>query len=748
MSVLRLRPTCLDVLRSALAAALIGGALAPATPACAQYRAVAAAPGAIQLDGRLDEPVWAAAPVHDQFIQYNPYTGQLAPTRTTVRVAYDMQALYVAIHAHDPQAALIRAPLVRFDKVFRDQDFVVVYVDAIGTRAAAQFFRVNAAGGMADGVHSAATDNEDFSPDFSWDSAARITDDGYIVEMRLPYASLRFAHEGTRRWRMQVARRMPREQTWLFIGAPLTRESSSFIDELLPLEDFPGPRGEASLQVMPTLTARRTREEPDDLRTRSTEVQGSLDVKWRPRADWVIDGTINPDFSQIELDLPQLARTRQFALFLQEKRPFFLEGSDLNQTSTTALYTRAITDPRWGARATYRGDSLATSVLSAADRGGGLVLLPQPYATGFAVQPASQASTARLRWADAGFAVGAIAADRQYADGRGYNRVAGPDLAWQLTRQQFVRAQLLASSTTAFADTNGQLQAGSAREGHLASLDWFLNRDDASFNLRYLEASDDFRNDNGFVAQNDFRQWRGFIAPHFRPAGQPFGINEISPTLEFEHAQTRTDGATITQTIHPGVAITGPRGVDLTLQYRPHERARLAPGGVLHDYQQWYLFLSATPAAVLTLLTLEATAGERVDVVFDRVRPGTLLSVSGRIRLGARIEMEPRFDQVRLQADNGAVAQRETAAQLLTVLHLSARDTLRLIVQRTAFRITADAAPAATPVDDEATTGSLVYAHRRSAATVVYLGVGRGRERTPTRVARADEVFVKLQVGL
>jgi hypothetical protein len=66
------------------------------------------------------------------------------------------------------------------------------------------------------------------------------------------------------------------------------------------------------------------------------------------------------------------------------------------------------------------------------------------------------------------------------------------------------------------------------------------------------------RNDNGFVAQNDdFRQWRGFLAPHFRPAGQPFGINEISPTLELEHAQARSDGATIMQAVHPGVASPG-----------------------------------------------------------------------------------------------------------------------------------------------------------------------------------------------
>ena len=709
----------------------------------AQYRATALAAGeSITVDGRLDEPVWQRAAVHDRFQQQDPYTGLPAPHATRVRIAYDDRALYFAVHALDPDPTALRAPLVRYDKVFRDQDFVVVYVDGVGSGAAAQFFRVNAGGGVADGVHTAATDNEDFSPDFTWDAAARIVADGYVAELRIPLATLRFAHDGTAAWRVQVARRMPRENVYLFLGAPLTREAPSFIAAMLPLEDYPGPRSEASLQLRPTLTARATRETPDDPATKRRALDAGLDLKWRPRADWVLDATVNPDFSQVELDVPQLQRTRQFALFLQEKRPFFLEGSDLLQTPTDSLYSRAIADPRWGARATYRGDRLAATVLGAADRGGGLVLLPGPYATGAAPQPAAAATSARLRWDGPGKSLGAVASDRSYRDGRGYNRVAGPDFIWQLTSEQFVRGQWLGARTTAVPDADGRLHEADERAGHFANLEWFRNSALMAMNLRYREASRDFRNDNGFLAQNGFRQWRGSINRQFRPAARPAGLHEITPFVDVLHADDIDLGHSIATEVHPGLYLGGPRGSEINLQYRPAERTRLAPGGRLHAYRQWYLFATATPSPLLTLLTLEATAGEQVDVLFDRVRPGTRFSLSGRIRIGNRFEIEPRIDQARLQADGGGRAQSETAAQWLSVLHLTARDSLRLILQRTAFTLSA---AGAAPVEDRAWTGSLVYAHRRSSATVLYVGAARSRDRTLAGSAAASEAFIKAQ---
>lgn len=745
----------------ACVAAAVALALAPLAPARSQVPPLTAvaADTPVRLDAQLDEPVWARAPGYERFQQQDPFTGGPAPYRTRLRIAFDAQALYLAIEAFDPDPAALRAPLVRHDKVFRDQDFVVVYIDGVGTRAAAQFFRVNAAGSMADGVHSAATDVEDFSPDFAWDAAARITEAGYVVEMRLPYASLRFAHQGGRPWTVQVARRMPRAQTYMFLSAPLTRTAPSFIAQMQPLQGFSGPRSEASVDLLPALTARSTRNRVEEAgrrsRSRESEVDAGVDLKWRPRADWVIDATLNPDFSQIELDVPQLSRNRQFALLLQEKRPFFLEGSDLAQTPTESLYSRSIADPRWGARATYRDDSLAATVLSVADRGGGLLLIPQPYASAAIAQPASQASTARLRWDGAALSLGALLADRRYRDdngrARGANRVAGPDLVWRPAPDQQVRAQWLGSQTSALPDAKGELLQGPVRGGHLAAVEWFRNSDTTALNLRYRQVSEAFRNDNGFVAQSGYRRASAFADRQFRPPAAPLGLHEITPQIELAQARTMAEDALITQEIHPGLFLAGGRGLDVLLQYRPQQRTRLAPGGALHDHRQWYLALSAQPTALLSFVQLELTRGELVDVVFDRVRPGMMLSMSGRIRIGTRLEVEPRLDHVRLTADSGARAESETAAQWLSVLHLSARDTLRLILQHRQFRIEAAAGPGVTPQQDRSSAGSLVYAHRRSAATALYLGASAGQDRAlGARVSRARtrELFLKAQVGL
>ena len=103
-----------------------------------------------------------------------------------------------------------------------------------------------------------------------------------------------------------------------------------------------------------------------------------LDAKWTPNANTAIDATINPDFSQIESDVAQIAANERFALFFPEKRPFFLEGLELFSTPIQAVYTRTITSPRWGLRATGELGGTPYTVLVAEDRGGGSVILPGP----------------------------------------------------------------------------------------------------------------------------------------------------------------------------------------------------------------------------------------------------------------------------------------------------------------------------------------------------------------------------------
>jgi len=222
--------------------------------------AVRLAPGeSITLDGSLSHPAWARAPVWSRFVEKDPRNGAEPPQETRVQVLFDARALYVGVTALDSNVALIRDLPVRYDQVNRTQDFVVVYIDAIGTKRSAQFFRVNAAGSLADGIHTAADDSEDFAPDFDWDAAVQRTAEGWTAVLRLPFASLRYAARAEQSWRMMVARRLPRDDFHLVASVPIPRDVPSFIHTLQPLAGVTLPQSPQFLTLRPSLTLRSTR---------------------------------------------------------------------------------------------------------------------------------------------------------------------------------------------------------------------------------------------------------------------------------------------------------------------------------------------------------------------------------------------------------------------------------------------------------------------------------------------------------
>ena len=140
----------------------------------------------ISLDGSLDHPAWQRAVVHSRFVEREPNNGASPKFETRFQVLVDERALYVGVTALDPQPELIRRQLVRHDQVFRTQDFVALYLDPMGRKKAAQWFRVGASGSTADGLHTAEDDNEDFSPDFDFDAASKLTPQGYTAVFRAP----------------------------------------------------------------------------------------------------------------------------------------------------------------------------------------------------------------------------------------------------------------------------------------------------------------------------------------------------------------------------------------------------------------------------------------------------------------------------------------------------------------------------------------------------------------------------------
>ncbi|MDQ3027898.1 MAG: carbohydrate binding family 9 domain-containing protein [Pseudomonadota bacterium] len=387
-------------------AALLG-MLAGSPPARA-IEALSLAPGEkIVPDGRLDEPAWDRAPLLDRFWEVFPQAEVEARVRTEARYAYDHQALYVAVRSWDPDPAQLRAPFARRDKVLADQDMIVLFIDPVGNRKFAHFFRVNPRGAVGDGLYNEDSGAEDFSPDFEFEVATGRFEGGWTAEFRIPFSSLRYGEPPSKQWTTMVFRNYPREERYRISTSKLPRDQNCFIclnEPLTGLDRLPDAR---HLALTPDVTVRSVTTRDGGPSRREAEIVPSLDLKWRPRADIVVDATLNPDFSQVELDTPQLSGNAQFALFFPEKRPFFLEGADILEAPFRAIYTRSVTDPAWGVRATQRSGRFDGTVLVTRDDGGGLVLLPNTYGTGFAPQDfKSVASFVRGRWQAGGATVG------------------------------------------------------------------------------------------------------------------------------------------------------------------------------------------------------------------------------------------------------------------------------------------------------------------------------------------------------
>jgi hypothetical protein len=696
----------------------------------------------IRLDGLLDEAAWARAPVYREFVEKDPRNGARPSHDTEVRLLFDEHALMVGVRAFDAEPEEIRDHVVRRDRVDRTSDFILVVIDPVGTRRSGQFFRINAAGSLADGVYTAADDAEDFSPDFDFDATAARDARGWTAEARIPFASLRFGDRLGEGWRILIGRRVPREQFHLITSVPIPHDAPSFIATMQPLQGVQVDPGHRFLTLRPGVTLRRERFRVDGVsQPHAKAVDASLDLKWRPLPQAVIDATLNPDFSQLELDAPQLRGNTQFALVLAEKRPFFFESSDLLRSPTDAIYTRSLTEPRWGARATWRGHTVSTTGFAIDDRGGGLTLLPGAFSTGTASQPASRAAVVRPAAEFGAVQLGAVVVARRYEADRGDNHVAGPDVDWTIDDVWRARVQWLWSSTTALPDAAGGLTRGERQEGERAYLKATRRTDRTEFELTLDTSDAGFRHDSGFVNQAgirrlDLRQgfgWRG-LGP----------LNELWLNLKAGGIESRAEGMRVSSYATPSVFLAGPHNLALTIEWRGATRVRSAAGAPLLRERYAWASGSFTPAPWVPLVEASFSLGTLADVVADRERRGGRSYLLVRSRPLASLEFEPRVSTAWLDGE-GRRVYHESAAQLVSVWHVDARRSLRLIAQRSALQREAEAG-----VDAQRAVsriGSLTYSWRRSSGTVFYIGGSRSSS-GPTPATRGYDAFVKLQLDI
>jgi len=286
-------------------------------------------PSAVTVDGRLDEPVWKTARSYTAFHQRDPIEGAPPTEQTEVLVAFDKDAVYVGAHLRDSAPAGIVARLARRDQDIMSDGFAV-YLDPRHDRRTGAYFALNAAGTKYDGTLSN-DDWQDSNWDPVWEGASLLGSDGWTAEMRIPLSQLRFSQEDHGRWGINFERIIARKQEHdLLVYTP--RRGSGFVSRFLDVEVPAAVAPPRRLELLPYVSLRsdylnHAAVSPLD-NQRMPLVRAGLDLKMGLGGSLTLDATVYPDFGQVEVD-PAVVNLSDVETFFPERRPFFIEGSDI-----------------------------------------------------------------------------------------------------------------------------------------------------------------------------------------------------------------------------------------------------------------------------------------------------------------------------------------------------------------------------------------------------------------------------------
>jgi Domain of unknown function (DUF5916)/Carbohydrate family 9 binding domain-like len=706
-------------------------AQAPAAPAQAPLPAssiypVQPAEGAMKVDAQLDEAAWARATPIGIPYEYFPGDNAPAPVETDCRVTYDASNLYLGCVAKDPQPDQIRANLSDRDGALAD-DHVTFVIDPFNDQRRAFQFRVNPFGVQMDASYNELQKAEDFSWDAIWASAGRITPEGYVIEVAIPFNSLRFpATSGPQTWGIIVQRTYPRNVMHRLRSHPTNRRESCLLCQSDKLTGLQGIRPRRDVELTPTLTTRRSdlRTTFPDGRLESGDVdpEFGLTGRWGITPNVTLNATYNPDFSQVEADIVQLAVNERFALQYPEKRPFFLEGADFFQTPTRVVFSRSVVEPLAGVKVSGKQGNSAFGAFFTQDRSTSL-LFPSNAGTGVAVLP-EDVGTAVLRYRrDVGArgAVGALYTGRAGEDGY-QNHVAGVDGFFQLSRSNFVRLQYTRSQTE-YADTVvrifGQPEGNFGGNNLYAQLahqsrDWFAAAE-------VVEIDADYRADAGFMARTDLRGGSLQFNRAFwgRPNHWYRRLTVFGYTERFEdHDGRQTDLAFGTGMGYDGpLQSTANVGLWFNRRYfrgNTYDLVDLRPTFGIRPSQRFNI-------------TLAGRIGEEIDVTNNRkanifqLAPGIEMRIGRRLALGLNHTLRRLDTQGGDSLGSGRILN-VGLTQARAIYHFNVRTFVRALVQYQDAAYTQDLYVVPVQPEQRNLFAQLLFAYKFNPQTVVFAG--------------------------
>jgi hypothetical protein len=335
------------------------------------------------IDGKLDEELWKQAAAFKDFFQTSPGVN-IAPSKPTIAyMGYDAEHLYIGFYCWD-EPDKIRATVAKRDEVF-GEDNVRVWLDTYNDQRRAYLLGFNPLGIQQDGIYTEGQ-GYDYSVDVVMESKGAIHTDGWAVEAKIPFKSLRYSIGKGKMWGFNVARNIDRFNDEFDQWMPDDRDVTGILIEAGKITGIEDIKVERTLEIVPSITIsesglrKRTitpsaltpvSVDPGRFVNEPVEAELGVNVKFNITPNITLDAAFNPDFAEIEADAPVVTANQRFPIFFQERRPFFLEGVEIFQAPLQSFYSRTIIDPDVAAKLTGKVDKTSFGFLLASDNAPG-----------------------------------------------------------------------------------------------------------------------------------------------------------------------------------------------------------------------------------------------------------------------------------------------------------------------------------------------------------------------------------------
>ena len=728
---------------------LILGLLCAAAAAQAQTTttyAIGPASGKIAIDGEIRDDEWAGASPIDLAYETSPGNNTPAQVKTQALLAYDQSTFYVAFRVWDPDLRAIRANMTDRDRAFQD-DFVGIVVDTFNDGRRAFEFFVNPLGVQMDLTNTDQDGgNEDDSWDAIWESAGRIHADRWEVELAIPFSTLRFrAADGAQTWGLDLLRIYPRDRRYRLGLNALDQNRSCYICQFAKLTGFTGIKPGTNLELDPTVTSSRTDARalfpPAPMSEGDFDTEPGITGRWGVTSGVMLNATLNPDFSQVEADAPQLDVNNTFTLSFPEKRPFFLEGIDFFQSPIQAVYTRTIADPDWGGKVTGKEGKSGGGAYVAGDAITG-VIFPGSERSSETVLPGENvAAVLRYRY-DLGkdSTLGLLVTSR---NGEDYaNHVGGVDGYFRLGSSDSISAQLLTSQTKypdAIARAFGQPEGSF---GDLAGR-FFYRHDTRNWYWKasYDDLGTDFRADSGFLPRVDIKYMDAGTQRMWWPEKHPF-FSRFWIGGDWDRTENQ-QGTLLEEEFETWFGFQGAKQSHLEFDIGRRRRSFL---GTQFGPEQFVNIYGEVAPTKRFYGELQINVGDTID--FANVRPATRVRVAPFLRYRAtrNLTLDLLYDRERLDVEGGQLYDA-AVSQLKAVYQFNLRTFLRAIVQYSDIERNKDLYNFPVNARSRRVFPQFLFSYKLNPQTVLFVGyssTGLSNDQTVDVVETTRSFFVKI----